>query len=292
MEKEEKIYEEKIKNKKVLILFGNKNKKKKIYENEKMEKDKNQILPLDYLTLEKAIKYDKRSFKILYWSIFSLKQPIINMLSFFKMFKITESCIPMQMKLIRFLLMLILNLFINSMTITQNYFKNKYDYFNGKYNIEETDAVKIKIDPLERLSYAMTHCFPEVFFTFFICMISQFIINFIFFKIRRELCLISINEKKENINKEVQKLIKKAKVRYIIFSFINLICMIIFFIYLTNFTTAYSGGALDYIGAGIWTFIFLQILPVISSLIISLLRYYGMKKKHEGMYKMSQVLLA
>ena len=292
MEKEEKIYEEKIKNKKVLILFGNKNKKKKIYEKEKMDKDKSQILPLDYLTLEKAIKYDKRSFKILYWSIFSLKQPIINMLSFFKMFKISESCIPMQMKLIRFLLMLILNLFINSMTITQNYFKNKYDYFNGKYNIEDTDAVKIKIAPLERLSYAMTHCFPEVIFTFFICMISQFIINFIFFKIRRELCLISINEKKENINKEVQKLIKKAKVRYIIFSFVNLIFMIIFFVYLTNFTTAYSGGALDYIGAGIWTFIFLQILPAISSLIISLLRYYGMKNKNQGMYKMSQVLLA
>ena len=292
MEKEEKIYEEKIKNKKILILFGNKTKKKKIYDNEKMDKGKNKILPLDYLTLEKAIKYDKRSFKILYWSIFSLKQPLINMLSFFKMFKITESCIPMQMKLIRFLLMLILNLFINSMTITQNYFKDKYDYFNRKYNLEKTDAVKIKIDPLERLSYAMNHCFPEVIFTFFICMISQFIINFIFFKIRRELCLISINEKKENINKEVQKLIKKAKVRYIIFSFINLIFMIIFFIYLTNFTAAYSGGALDYIGAGIWTFIFLQILPAISSLIISLLRYYGMKKNHEGMYKMSQVLLA
>lgn len=161
-----------------------------------MDKGKNKILPLDYLTLEKAIKYDKRSFKILYWSIFSLKQPLINMLSFFKMFKITESCIPMQMKLIRFLLMLILNLFINSMTITQNYFKDKYDYFNRKYNLEKTDAVKIKIDPLERLSYAMNHCFPEVIFTFFICMISQFIINFIFFKIRRELCLISINEKK------------------------------------------------------------------------------------------------
>lgn len=54
--------------------------------------------------------------------------------------------------------------------------------------------------------------------------------------------------------------------------------MIIFFVYLTNFSAAYSGGALDYIGAGIWTFAFLQILPFISSLIISLLRYYGMKK--------------
>ena len=188
--------------------------------------------------------------------------------------------------------MLILNIFINSMTITQNYFKNKYEYFNGKYKIEETEAVKIKIAPLERLSYAMKHCFPEVIITFFICMIVQFIINFMFFGIRRELCIISINENKENINKEVQKLIKKTKVRYIIFSFINLIFMIIFFVYLTNFTTAYSGGALDYIGAGIWTFIFLQILPIFSSLIISLLRFYGMKKGSIGMYKMSQVLLA
>ena len=138
----------------------------------------------------------------------------------------------------------------------------------------------------------MKHCFPEAIITFIICVIVQFIINFIFFGIRRELCLISINVKKENINKEVQKLIKRAKIRYIIFAFINLVFMILFFVYLTNFTTAYSGGALDYIGAGIWTFIFLQILPIFSSLIITFLRYYGMQNEKEGMYKMSQVLLA
>ena len=252
-EKEEKkLYEEKLRNKKVLILFRNKNKNKKLNQSEKVDKNKNLILPLDYLPIDKAIKYDKRSILVLYWSIFSLKQPIINMFSFFKYFQITESCIPIQIKLIRFLLMLILNIFINSMTITQNYFKKKYIYFNKKYQIEESD-VKIKIVATERLSYAMTHCFPEVIITFIICMIVQFIINFIFFGVRRELCIISINEKKENINNLVQKLIKKAKVRYIIFSFINLILMIIFFVYLTNFTAAYSGGALDYIGAGIWT---------------------------------------
>ena len=178
------------------------------------------------------------------------------------------------------------------MTITQNYFKSKYEYFNEKYQIEEDDNVKIKIKPMERLSYALKHCFPEVIITFIICVILQFIINFIFFSIRRELCLIAINEQKENLNKEVQKLIKKTKCRYIIFAFINLVLMIIFFIYLTNFTTAYSGGALDYIGAGIWTFIFLQLFPFISSLIIASLRYYGIKNKNEGMYKMSQVLLS
>ena len=292
-EKEEKkLNDDKLRNKKILILFRNINKNKKLNQSEKMDKNKNIILPLDYLPIDKAIKYDKRSILILYWSIFSLKHPIINMLSFFKYFQITESCIPLQIKLIRFLLMLILNIFINSMTITQNYFKNKYIYFNKKYQIEDSDDVKIKISAPERLSYAMTHCFPEVIITFIICMIVQFIINFIFFGVRRELCIISINEKKENINNQVQKLIKKAKIRYIIFSFVNLILMIIFFVYLTNFSAAYSGGALDYIGAGIWTFAFLQILPFISSLIISLLRYYGMKKNNQKMYRMSQVLLA
>lgn len=293
-EKEIRNFEEEIdiNNKKVLILFNKKNKKKEI-KNEKNFKnyEKNKEIPLDYLPIGKAIQYDKRSFGIIYWCVFSFKQPIVNCFSFLESFHITRSCIPIQMKLIRFLLMIILNIFINSMTLTQNYFKTKYEYFNEKYQIEETINVKIKIDPLERLSYAMKHCFPEVIITFFICIISQYIINFIFFGIRRELCLISINEKKENINKEVNKLIKKTKFRYIIFSFINLVFMIIFFVYLTNFTTAYSGGALDYIGAGIWTFILLQILPFISSLLITFLRYYGIKENKEGMYKMSQILL-
>ena len=287
----EKEFEEKVKNNKVIILFGNKNKNVKSKNIDDKKNEKKKEIPLDYLTIDKAIQYDKRSFGIIFWCVFSFKQPIINILSFLDALQITKSCIPMQMKLIRFLFMLILNIFINSMTITQNYFKDKYEYFNEKYQIEESENMKIKIEALERLKYAMNHCFPEVFITFIICMILQFIINFIFFGIRRELCLISINEKQENINKEVQKLIKKIKIRYIIFAFINLIFMIIFFVYLTNFSMAYSGGALDYIGAGIWTFIFLQILPFVSSLIITFLRYYGIKKNKEGMYKMSQILL-
>ena len=288
-EEVEKEMAQKVKNKKVLILFGNKNNNK--LQIEKM-KSKEKPIPLDYLPIKKAIQFDKRSIGIIYWCVFSFKQPLINIFSFFDIFKVTKSCIPIQMKLIRFLFMLILNLFINSMTITQNYFKDKYEYFNEKYELVERDNIKIKIDVLERLSYAMKHCFPEVIITFIICMIVQFIINFIFFGIRRELCLIAINERKENINKAVQRLTNKTRVRYIIFSFINLTFMIIFFVYLTNFSNTYSGGALDYIGAGIWTFIFLQILPIFSSLITALLRYYGIKKNKEGMYKMSQVLLA
>ena len=288
-EKEMEEFDEKIKNNE-RILIHYKNQKNQL---DKMKKEKeNQPIPLDYLPIEKAIQFDKRSLGITYWCILSFKQSIINLLSFIDAFKITKSCIPIQMKLIRFLLMLIINIFFNSMTLTQNYFKSKYEYFNKKYQILESDNIKLKLNPLEILSYSMKHCFPEVIITFIICLIIQFIINFVFFGIRRELCIISINEKKENINKEVQKLIKKTRKRYIIFSFINLFLMIIFFVYLTNFSNAYSGGALDYVGAGIWTFIFLQIFPIISSLIIALLRQNGIKNRNVTMYKLSQVLLA
>ena len=286
-DKEIKEFEEKLKNNEK-ILMHYKNKKNVIEKN----KEKNQLIPLDYLSIEKAIQFDKRSFGIMFWCIFSFKQPIVNVFSFIDILKITKSCIPIQMKIIRFLFMLILNIFINSMTLTQNYFKKKYEFFNEKYQIEESDVVKLKIDPLERLSYAMKNCFPEVILTFIICLVIQFIINFVFFGVRRELCIISINEKKENINKEVQKIVKKTKTKYIIFAFINLFLMILFFVYLTNFSNAYSGGALDYIGAGIWTFILLQIFPILSSLIISFLRNYGMKNKNKKMFKLSQVLLA
>ena len=83
------------------------------------------------------------------------------------------------------------------MTITQNYFHDKYEFFNKKYHISEEDFKKLKIDPLERLNYAMGHCFPDVFLTFIICEIVQFIVNYIFFSTRRHMNNIAIEK---NIN--------------------------------------------------------------------------------------------
>ena len=176
------------------------------------------------------------------------------------------------------------------MTITQNYFHDKYEFFNKRYHIDEEDFAKLKIDPFERLNYAMNNCFPEVFITFVVCEIVQFIINFIFFGTRRHMNNLALQININEISDEVNNLVKKAKIKYIIFAFVNLLFMIVFFVYLTNFTNAYSGGALDYIGAGIWTFILLQIFPIVSCLIITLLRYYGIKKNKIGLYKISQIL--
>ena len=65
--------------------------------------------------------------------------------------------------------------------------------------------------------------------------------------------------------------------------------MVIFFIYLTNFSAVYTGGILDFIGAGILTFILLQIFPFVSSLLLSLLRFYGLKNTNGALYSMSQI---
>ena len=287
-------------NKRILILFRDKNlnnlnknrnrghstKKKRV---NPFVEDKN-IVPLDYLPLDKAIISDKRTFLNMFWSVFSYKQVIINCFGYFKFLKITESFIPVQFKIIRFLFLLVLNMFINSMTITQNYFHDKYEFFNKRYHIDEEDFAKLKIDPFERLNYAMNNCFPEVFITFVVCEIVQFIINFIFFGTRRHMNNLALQININEISDEVNNLVKKAKIKYIIFAFVNLLFMIVFFVYLTNFTNAYSGGALDYIGAGIWTFILLQLFPVVSCSIITLLRYYGIKKNKIGLYKISQIL--
>ena len=83
---------------------------------------------------------------------------------------------------------------------------------------------------------------------------------------------------------------KKIRIKYYIFIFINYLMMIPFFIYIANFSAVYISGYIDFIGAGIWTFILLQIYPFISSLLISILRYYGLKKYNNSCYKLSQFL--
>ncbi len=52
-----------------------------------------------------------------------------------KALEINKSFVPLCMKIIRFFFMLSFNMFMNSLFLTQNYFKKRYNYFNEKYNL-------------------------------------------------------------------------------------------------------------------------------------------------------------
>ena len=268
-------------NKKFLILFTT--------EEENNSKIELNTSVVNYLPFNEAKLTDRRPFIKLFWNILSLKQPIINIFSFIKYLKISNSYVPSSIKLNKFCFMIIINLFINSIFLSQNYFYKKYEYFNKIYNINDK-GIKKKTNELIR--YAMKKGFGKAMITFIICLIIYYLIEYILFNYRRKINNLTIDENINitELNKEIFKLTKYIKKRIIIYICLSSITYIICFIYLINFSFAYPGGILDTISNSIITFIFLQIFPLISSLLICSLRYLSIIKEYRILYEFSQLL--
>ena len=257
-----------------------------IIKKEKIKEKINTSL-IDYLPFKEAKNKDFRSFIHLYWNILSLRHSLINLFSWITCFNITNSFIPFQIKIIKIIFMIMLNIFINSLILTQDYFENKFYYFNNKYNIQYVEYEN-KISSSEKIKYSMNKCFPRVIISFIICFIIQELIEYIFFCERKK--IYNTLFLKGLINNKANNLLRKIRIKYYIFIFINFCLMGIFFIYITNFCGVYIGGIFDFISAGICTFILLFIAPFVTSLIISFLRYKGLKKSNKILYKISQIL--
>ena len=259
-----------------------------ILNNEKIKKNILNSL-IDYLPLEEVKNKDFRSLFRLYWNILSLRHDIINFFDFIKIFHITESYTPFQIKIIKFIFMLMANMFINALILTQDYFKKKFYYFNNKYNILYIE-LENGIAKKEKIKYAMNNCFPRVLITFIICLIIQGVIEYALFGERKKMYKLFLLKGLNEINKNSKAIISNLRIKYYIYMVINFILVIIFYIYVTNFSAVYISGVFDYVGAGIWTFILLQIFPFFSSLVLSILRYYGLKKSNNTIYRISQIL--
>ena len=214
------------------------------------------------------------------------------MLSEVKSLDINKSFIPLSMKIIRFLFMLSFNMFMNSLFLTQNYFKKKFFYFNKKYNIQYNEDSK-QISSNEKFAYAIRNTIGFSFAILFICILIQFLINYYFFNIRKKVWIILKeweDDKKEEI-KEMNKFFVDKNLFYIILASINFVFLILFFFYIINFSEAFKGGIIDYLGGTFMTWLFLQVIPFISCIISSLFRYYGLKNQNNRLYKLNQVYI-
>ena len=266
---------EKADQKKVLILLSNKgkNKSKNLIEDLRSDSD---IIPLpeDELNNSGNLNYGK-----IYWYVLSLKQHIINYFSFIDFCNITESHIPLPIKLIRSLFMIITSFVINVLWLNQTYYEKKFEYFNKEYNIlySEND---ISIPTGKKIGYAIGKTFAKALLSFVILLVVQLLLGIIFFSIIKS--IIKIRK-----NKAIQDLSSKVKIKNIVFFIIVIVLMIIFLFVLGGFVGAYGGGAVDYFTAGIISLIFLEIFPFIWSLIIALFRYYGIKKKNKYLFKIA-----
>ena len=250
-------------------------------------------LQYDFMSLYEAKKKDKRSFCDIYCHLLELKQPILDLLSDINALGLNKSFVPFSMKIIRFLFFVGLNFFLNSLFLTQKYFNKKYNFFNDKYSLDSTDENYNKINTKKQFIFALEHCIIYSLICFIIIMIVQFLINYLFFNLRKKLWIIithSNNDKKEEI-KQINFFFLKYNIYYLIITGINFIFMILFFYYLINFAQAYKGGYIDYITGGFMTWIMLQVFPFITCFISTIFRICGIKCGYNKLYKLNQVYI-
>jgi hypothetical protein len=240
----------------------------------------------DDSSFKKAKMKDNLTFCGFYWYLIGLKQPILNLTSQIKMFKITESFVPSSIKLIRFIFILGLDFFSNCLFISQKYFSNKFKYFDKKYNLRFEDLGN-DISINERFSYSFRHTILYSVYSFIICYVIQAVINFFYFNLRKRINMIIENNK--DIQEELNDYLETVRKKYTFMFMINILLMIFFWFYIINFTGVYHGGDVDYIAASIMTFIFLQIFPFFACLILAIFRHCGLKKSEKKIYKISQV---
>ena len=255
-------------------------------------KNSKEKLELDYAVLSEAIKKDDRKLCELYTHLLALKQPIWDMLSDVNALDINKSFISLSMKIIRFFFMICFNMFINSLFLTQNYYKKKFTHFNNKYNLQDNEDI-INISSNEKSGYAIKNTIAFSFCTFFICLVVQLILNYYLFNVRKKVWIIfkeCDDEKKEEI-KRMNIFFNGKNFIYIWIAFINFVFMILFFYYIMNFSQAYKGGVLDYVLGTLMTWIFLQVIPFVSCFISALFRYYGIKKQNNRLYKLNQIYI-
>ena len=251
------------------------------------------IQPTKELTYPNKIIEEKKITSLLqiYLDVICIKQHIINFFSFLFNRLEAQSFIPFQIKIIRFIFLLILNIFFNTLFIGDNYFIEKYYFFNDKYDLETKAEAGFSIPNNEKINYAFKHCFKNSFISFLICFIIEIIIGLIFFGTKRK--IDKIIEIKEKISQKTEYDIIKSKIKksFIIFFVVNIILIIIFSCYITEFNMIYDKSVADFLIPSFITFIILQIIPFITSIIITIIIHNGLKKENEQMINIAKYLL-
>ena len=260
--------------KKILILLPDK-------KDEGSDEMENDLQPI-----EKEKRQEKKGFLTIYWIILSLKQHIINYFSCIKFLKITESFVPVYIMGIRSLLMIIFVFFVNAICLTQNYFDKKFEYFNKKYSMIPA-MTPIKISTSEKLNYGFGHTILNSIIISAIYLAIQLILGLFVFSVRKEITELFTSKDVLKIN----SLAKTMKAKYIIFFVVNILFMIAFFMFLTNFNGVYVGSATDFGAGGFWSLLWLEIFPFIWSLILAIFRYFGISKQNKILYDISQFFM-
>ena len=282
------------KGRKVLVLLPEKrNKNKHKFDDENLKN----VSEEEYLTVENAKLNDKRKFCEIYWAVLSIKQHIINFFSGINCCKITESYVPLPIKLIRSVFMIILAFLLNILFLSQKYFLKKYKYFNQNYKLLANKNEEFVVTPEEineesiptgkLISYAISNTFLYAVIDFIILLVVQLLLGIIFFSLRNK--VLEIVQKKDVYS--IEDLISKTRIKYIIFFILTIGLLFVFLLTFVGFGGAYGGGFIDYLIPGIIALLFLEIFPFLWSLIIAIFRYVANKNGSKCSFEFSQFFM-
>ena len=227
----------------------------------------------------------------IYSDVICIKQHLISLFSFFFNDIDKISFIPLPMKIIRVIFTLIVNLFLNSILLSSDYFSEKYYYFNNIYYLAYNAEKNFKLSSSDNIIYSLNHCIKNALISFFICLLLQLIIGLLFYdtkKIIDNFIELSKNNQEKNDNNNI---IKRIKCKFLFFFIINFIFLIIFCLFLIGFNMINDKSEIDFLVPSIISIILLQIIPFLISIILTLMIYFGLKNGNKKLYNFAKSFL-
>jgi hypothetical protein len=221
---------------------------------------------LDEMEYDDAIKYDNRTFCEFYWDRLKDKQIIINT------FCNKENLRPITIKIILLLLNIELYFVVNGLFYSE-------EYISGLFHSNEKETFFSFLKrSIERLLY-----------TTVVGVIIESIIEFIFLDENRIKRIFK--REKDNfvhLKYEIFQFIRNIKKRFIVFIILCFIISFFSWYYANCFNNAYPGVKIEWVKSSIVIMIIMQILPIITGFIESILRTLSFKCKSETLFEMKK----
>ena len=239
-------------------LKDNKYKKNKKKKSTNMKKYKE--LDLNYLSYEKALKYDRRTFFQYYLYLVKIKVPIL-----FEFYPIDDYNLRI-IKVSLFFLFFDIYFAVNTLFFTNTSIHQIYKDA-GKYNIN--------------------YFFPKIIYSFIICYIINSAIKY-FSLCERNIINLLREKNRNNIEEKKSNTKRCLIIKYILFYLLSILFLIVFWFYLSSFCAVYKNTQIYLI---INTFISWVISIIFSFIIIflpSTFRYVSLninKPKYKIIYK-------
>ena len=215
-----------------------------------------------------AIIYDKRSFCAFYWNQLKIKHPFINTfidIDVLEVFPIKAIC---------FILNVALLFTLNALLYSEEHISETFNNKAAKSNL-----VALFTDEITRIVYVSM-----------ISIVIDYMIDCLFSGKKRILTVVKREEDEEKMKKECMDTIKCMKVKNIIFLIVNFVIMGFFWYYVNAFCNCYKNTVTSWIVSCFVTWGVLLVFPFVVCLLVTVLRFVGLKCKIEILYKLSLCL--